>query len=259
MYNAILVDDEIVAVTALHKRVAWSKYKIENVYIAKSMKQAMAIFQEHPIDIMLCDIEMPNGSGLDLFEWVKGFFPQVECIYVSCHPEFEYVRKAMKLGSFDYLLKPVDFTELDDLLKQIIKKIETLNEKENKKNSFSLKNSDLDNENETINDERIAQINKFIMENITSDICIDDIAEFVHLNPIYVMRLFKAKMDKSIIEYITDLRIDRAKELLVKTDQTIMKIADAVGYSNYSYFTRLFKKKIGLTPNKYRMANSNNK
>ena len=106
--NVILVDDEEVALNALRRRVDWKKYGFEEVFAANSAQQAQEAFQSHTIDVMISDIEMPGGSGLELFEWVKVYYPAVECVYVTCHPEFDYVRKALQLGSADYILKPID-------------------------------------------------------------------------------------------------------------------------------------------------------
>ena len=121
--NAILIDDETVALSALHRRVDWSKYGIREVFLADSMQSAQQLFSGHPIDIMISDIEMPRGSGLDLYEWVKIYYPHVECVYVTCHPDFAYLRKALQLGSADYLLKPIDYVELDRILTQLVKRL----------------------------------------------------------------------------------------------------------------------------------------
>lgn len=257
MYRAILIDDEVVAVNALSKRIAWKNYEIDEVLIAHSMKQAQLLFKSTKIDLMLCDIEMPNGSGLELFEWVKTYFPWVECIFVSCHPDYQYIRQALKLGSFDYVLKPVDYIELHLLLEQVFMRIK---QKENSHRKLPVGDVHTSEEIESnqsldgmsITDETVLDIRQYIEANLINDICINDIAEAVHLNAVYVMRLFKAKMNSSIVEYITNLRIERAKELLLKTALPVQRVAEEVGYGNYSYFARLFKKKIKMTPIQYR-------
>lgn len=66
---------------------------------------------------------MPQGSGLDLFEWVKAYYPRTECIFVTCHDEYSYLRAAMQLGSCDYILKPVDYDQLKETLKEIVQRI----------------------------------------------------------------------------------------------------------------------------------------
>lgn len=261
MYNVILVDDEIVAVNALKKRIDWKKYDVDQVLIARSMKQAQQVFQENDIQIMLCDIEMPNGSGLELFEWVKCYYPHVECIYVTCHPDYQYVRKAMKLGSFDYVLKPVDFEELDTLLRQIIERLQKSGHAaaSHGASGHPAERSGYNDEQDalqeiSVTEETVESILYYISQHIAQDIRINDVAAHVHLNPIYVMRLFKAKTGSSILEHITQMRIEKAKELLAGTAYSVQKIADQVGYGNYSYFTRIFKKSTGLTPNAYRKA-----
>ena len=122
MLHIILVDDEVVSVNALKRRVDWKLYGVDEVFTANSMYQAQEIFKKETIDFMICDIEMPQGSGLDLFEWVKMYYPEVECIYVSCHPEFEYIRRALQLGSADYILKPIDYEELNQILTQVVER-----------------------------------------------------------------------------------------------------------------------------------------
>ena len=97
--NIILIDDEAVALNALKRRMDWAKYGFEQVFTANSMPQAQQLFAQKRIEVMLCDIEMPWGSGLELFEWVKAHYPAVECVFITCHPEYEYMRKALQLGS----------------------------------------------------------------------------------------------------------------------------------------------------------------
>ena len=126
--QALLIDDEIVAVNALKRRVDWSRYHVDQVFTAQSMQEAQEIFRQQKIDFMLCDIEMPNGSGLELFEWVKIYYPLTECVYVTCHPEYKYIRKALKLGSADYILKPIDYEELDEVLCELVKRLDKATE-----------------------------------------------------------------------------------------------------------------------------------
>lgn len=102
MYSVLLVDDEIHAIRGLHAGVSWHELRIESVYTAQSMKQAQQVLKESPVDIMVCDIEMPQGSGLDLVEWVKEQYPHIETIFLACHSDFDYARQALRLNSFEY-------------------------------------------------------------------------------------------------------------------------------------------------------------
>lgn len=257
MKTALIVDDEVIAVRSMKKRVNWQKFGIDKVYEANSMKQAMEIFKETEIDILLCDIEMPGGSGLELFEWVKSYFPYAECIYITCHPDFEYIRKAMRLGSFDYLLKPIDYTELDEVLGKAVKRADT---------NILVKEHVHQKARKYLNDEIVTEqgtsdvtekIKKYVKEHIQEEISMGDIAEVVYLNPQYMVRLFKKKEGISILEYITNTRIKMASDLLRKTDYSIYQVAGLTGYSNYSYFSRVFKKIIGKSPQEYKKTFEN--
>lgn len=251
--NVILVDDEEVAVNALKRRVDWKKYGVDEVYMAHSMQEAQSVFQEKVIDVMLCDIEMPQGNGLDLFEWVKSYYPTVECVYVTCHPEFNYMRKALQLGSADYVLKPIDYAELDEVLTQLVERVRRQRRYESIPPEIIQKVSG--EEDSRPKDDVVTAAKRYVREHIQEDIYIADIAKQVYLNEQYLMRTFKKTTGLSILEFITNERLWLAKELLTNTNYPINRVADMVGYGNYSYFTKIFKRNIGMTPQAYRQAN----
>ncbi|TBL79901.1 response regulator [Paenibacillus thalictri] len=123
MYRLLIVDDEIHAVSAVQSGVDWAKLSISEVYVAYSAKQAKEVFANHEIDLMICDIEMPQGNGLDLLTWVREQFRSTETVFLTCHSDFSYAKKALQLGSVDYMLKPVRYSELEDVLQKAIDRI----------------------------------------------------------------------------------------------------------------------------------------
>jgi two-component system response regulator YesN len=92
----------------------------------------------------------------------------------------------------------------------------------------------------------------YIQEHLHQDITRDDIAALVSRNPAYLSRLFRKETGMSLSEYITQQRIERAKKLLVETDDKISSIAEGLGYVHFSYFAKLFRKLTGYTPQDYR-------
>lgn len=112
MYQLLIVDDEIHAVRAVQSGVEWDELSITRIHVAYNIGQAMEIFENYPIDIMICDIEMPQGSGIELLAWVKERYSLTESIFLTCHSNFTYAKQAVQLGSLDYMLKPVKFQEL---------------------------------------------------------------------------------------------------------------------------------------------------
>lgn len=76
------------------------------------------------------------------------------------------------------------------------------------------------------------------------------------MTPNYFSSLFKKEIGQSTVNYITNLRISKAKELLEKTDKSVVGIAELIGYNDSNYFFRVFKKNAGVTPQQYRIIKS---
>lgn len=124
MYHALIVDDEAHAIKGLQVGIDWEKLHISEVYKAFNIRQAKEIFESNDVHILLCDIEMPQGTGLELLEWVRHYYPETETVFLTCHADFSYAKQAIQLDSFDYLLKPVDYSELEDVVSRALSKME---------------------------------------------------------------------------------------------------------------------------------------
>lgn len=96
------------------------------------------------------------------------------------------------------------------------------------------------------------QILGYVQENYMNDISLDDVADHVNLSVGYLSNYFKGKMDMTFVDYLTQFRLEKAKDLLAHTNEKIYKIAEMVGYQNSQYFVTIFKRKIGVTPLEYR-------
>ncbi|WP_164775410.1 response regulator transcription factor [Paenibacillus glycanilyticus] len=117
-YQLLLVDDEIHAIEGVKSDLALDKLGISKLFTAYSMKQAKQVFSEEAVDILLCDIEMPQGSGLELLSWVREEYPNTATIFLTSHADFKYAKEAMQLGSVDYLLKPVLVDDLEAAIRK---------------------------------------------------------------------------------------------------------------------------------------------
>ena len=107
-------------------------------------------------------------------------------------------------------------------------------------------------EKESPGESAVATVTDYIHRHLHEQISISRLAEQVYLNEQYLARLFKKSVGLSILEYVTRERLKLARELLLSTGYPINRVADSVGYDNYSYFTRLFKRETGMTPQEYR-------
>ncbi len=112
--SILIVDDDKLVVEKLVEGVNWKQLGIGIVLTAYNIRQAKEILEEARVDILLSDIEMPQGSGLELLEWVRNKEIPVECIFLSSYAYFAYAQKAINLKSREYMLKPVSNRELEE-------------------------------------------------------------------------------------------------------------------------------------------------
>ncbi|WNS44113.1 helix-turn-helix domain-containing protein [Paenibacillus sp. MMS20-IR301] len=125
MTNVLIVDDEYYIVQDIKHSLQWSRLGITEVFTAHSMQEAIQVLSTNSIQILLSDIEMPKGSGLELLAWVNAQNLQTVNILLTSHASFVYANQAIKLGGFDYLLKPAPYEELEQALAKAVDQVNT--------------------------------------------------------------------------------------------------------------------------------------
>ncbi|AEI40401.1 response regulator transcription factor [Paenibacillus mucilaginosus] len=98
----------------------------------------------------------------------------------------------------------------------------------------------------------INKLNRYIVEHLDKDLSLAFLADVVYLNPSYLSNLYKTYTGRNISDYITELRVERAKALLAESQAKVQEVAVAVGFDTAGYFTRFFKKHVGVTPQEFR-------
>ena len=111
--------------------------------------------------------------------------------------------------------------------------------------------------NENFENPLISKAISFIDTNFALNITVDDIAQHVNLNRSYLQRKFKIATNQTIVDYIANLRIDKAKKMMTATSLPIIDIAVSVGYNSRQSFFKSFKKITGLSPSEYYSINQN--
>ncbi|NOU96865.1 response regulator [Paenibacillus sp. LMG 31456] len=92
----------------------------------------------------------------------------------------------------------------------------------------------------------------YIQRRFTEEISLEDVADFVHLNPHYFSKIFKQQVGETFIDFVTSLRIDKAKALIAMDHLSLKEVCYEVGYKDPNYFSRVFKKVTGVAPSEYR-------
>lgn len=100
--------------------------------------------------------------------------------------------------------------------------------------------------------ELIDQIRLYMQRNYQKDITQEFIASLFYMNRSYLSQLFKKQTNQKFVDYLNEIRIEKAKDLLLHSDRKMYQIARSVGYDNTKYFFRIFKKKNGLSPEQFR-------
>lgn len=121
--NLLIVDDQKSVIDGLLKGIDWKKLSIDQVLTAYNAQDAKAVLEVQPVDIVLCDIEMPVESGLDLFRWIKDRSLSPYFIFLTSHAEFSYAQEAIKLGAADYVIQPAPYKEIEHAVTKAVEAV----------------------------------------------------------------------------------------------------------------------------------------
>ena len=119
MRKALLADDDFLVRSYLKMLSSWEKAGFEITADVRDGEEALEVLDREKIDLVVTDIAMPLMDGIELIREIRRKYPDIYVIVLSCHDEFEYVKKAMKEGADEYVLKntlneesPVSYTHL---------------------------------------------------------------------------------------------------------------------------------------------------
>lgn len=412
MYKILIIDDEAIIRRGLKNIIDWESLDCVVCDEAGNGVEAIDKVKTHMPDIIIVDIKMPGMNGIELIKAVKDIVKKCKIIILSGYRDFEYMQSAIKLGAFDYILKPSKVNDIVDVVKRAVGKIKEENQKEHEinklrddaessikalqnkflyellvteevnkeeiekersicgleingyrvitvrifnvdndsenfriqgiselfKESFesigSILSSELsrdkfvyivqyeesteqDNEIEKKLDEFIKQVNEYysfkiyagiseygnglfelnnrlneslmdlnlkksdigykdikeekkdmkeskvislsirktldyINEHYSQNITLNDMAEYNGISPYYLSRLFTKETGKNFVDYVNEVRIKKAKELLREDNYKYYEIAEMVGINDSHYFSKIFKKYTGITPSEYK-------
>ena len=260
LYSVLLVDDEEDVVRTIMVKTDWESLGYRVIGYAHNGVEALEIAEEYQPDVVMTDIKMPYMDGLTLGRKLKEMYPSVKIILFSGFDDFEYAKEAIKLEVEEYLLKPVDPSEISEIFRRIR---DTLDKQRNERQNmdklkeyylqFFLNITEmLKSESIYALDDVIEKVQVYIRHNYQKDLNQDFIASLFYMNRSYLSTLFRQKTGMKFVDYLNDVRIEKSKEMLSGSSRKMYQISKAVGYDNPKYFFRIFKKKTGITPEQYR-------
>ncbi|MCM1135745.1 MAG: response regulator [Clostridium sp.] len=234
--KVMLVDDEVTILEGFKRLFDWEAYGCKVVCEACDGVMAVNQAKAYKPDIIIMDINIPVMSGLEALRLIREQNKECACIIVSGYDEFDYCREALRLQITDYILKPVDFAEFGKVIESIKLKL-IQNKCEN---------------TEDREDKLVFQLAGWLSKHLAEDISLQSMAEEFHMNSSYISQLFKNELGMKYHDYLTKLRMDRAKTLLASTGKSISEISGEVGFRDYRVFTKVFKSVEGESPSVFR-------
>lgn len=232
----MIVDDEPLEREVLTMMIKKHNLNVSHFFEAQNGRDAVKLAKEEKVDLVIMDIKMPVMDGLTAAELIKKETPDCRVIFLTAYDEFDYAYRTIKLGADDYLLKPA---HPDDIKQALAKFIPVRSERDSTVLTGNYKSED------------IKRVVDYIEANLHQELTLHTLAHLVHLNAQYLSRLFKQETGHTLTSFITIRRIEKAKQYFHHTKDTISEISERCGFSDPNYFTRVFKKYVGLTPTQY--------
>lgn len=121
--HILVVDDDIPTVEVIRTSLHWDLLGIDRVETAYDYTEAQNKICASQPDIILCDIEMPRGSGLDLLRWLREEKRDCEFVFLTCHANFDYAKTALQYGAADYITKPFNIAQTEATLSKVASQV----------------------------------------------------------------------------------------------------------------------------------------
>jgi len=254
MYNLLIVDDEPIIRRGIKSLAILSEIGISEIFEAGNAEKCLEIVDKEHIDIIMLDINMPNTDGLTLAKMLKEKNKNFAIIMVTGYDYFEYMQTAIRLGVDDYLLKPVNKTDIELVLRRMIDKIEKIR-LENRLSELSVTSENIT----TGDNSSFKAVREYMNEHLfDSDLSLGYMAENLGFNSSYLSGIIKQIYGIPFQEYLTLKRMEQAKILCLSTDMKNYEIAEEIGYEDVNYFTNRFKKTFGITPKQFKQGMKSN-
>lgn len=255
MIKILIADDESYEREVLAEIVGERFSPEVQTRMAHNGRQAVDIATLWGADIILMDIEMPVVNGIEAARRILANRPDSKLVFVTAYSLFSYAQEAVKLGVCDYILKPVQADDVERAIRRAMNQAES-------QRQLKVMAPEVEALKETQSIDKatalMGTVTKYLQHNyMLCDISLDSVSAILNMNSSYLSVIFKRSVGVNFVDYLTNLRINAAKDLLADPLRSTAEIASMVGYEYANYFARAFKKKTGMTPTEYRRSCAN--
>jgi signal transduction histidine kinase/ligand-binding sensor domain-containing protein/DNA-binding response OmpR family regulator len=247
IYTLLLVEDN----EEIRNYIKLLLDKLYNIVTAKNGIEGLKVAKNKNIDFIISDVMMPKMDGFEFCEHIKNDIKtsHIPFVIISAKTAKEDKLKGHKLGIDAYLFKPFDKDELLLIIKNLLQK------KKEQINYFSkllqLKESPNNSIINQLDINLIQNLQEYVLDK-NNKLSIDELSKTLGTSRTQLHRKIKTLTNMSVTNYINHIRIEKAKYLLLNTTLNSNEIAYEVGFESSSYFSRIFKKELEISPISYR-------
>lgn len=237
----LIADDEDMIRKGVAKYLKLHTDRFSKIYEAENGQEAIDLTLRYQPDMLLLDVQMPGKTGLDVMKEVEKAGLEPVIVILSGYDAFTYAQQAVRYGAKDYLLKPVRAADI----------LNTLNELADK---YIGREEDLIEEEKEATNPLVREATEYMQENYAKDLSLTEVAEHLRISTGYLSTLMNQSLGCGFVDYLNQVRVDRACCYLEQNQLKNYEVAYKVGFNDEKYFSKVFKKIKGMTPKEYRMS-----
>jgi len=185
------------------------------------------------IKVIFLDVMMPKFDGMSVLEQIKKINRDIAVIMMTAYGSQDIVVQALRLHADDFIEKPFDINDIREKVRGFLREKEGTHP------------TDRDQA------EHVERIKRFVERNF-SDSTLKHVANELSMSTKYISRMFNIKSGQNFRDFKVNIKMDKAKQMLINSSYSVNDISDKLGYLNPESFMRIFKLKTKLTPSEYR-------
>jgi len=241
VYTVIIVDDDKWAIEDIKQSFRFSDWGFQIVGECYNAETALASILQQAPDLVISDIKMSAMSGLDMISACRQKGIESKFVLVSGYDSFDYVQEAFKNNVYYYLLKPLEDSKVDELMRRIQSQLDNDCSAKSLKPASSMKR------------DSISIAIDYINEHFTEAITLEKVAEKAYISKAYLSQMISLKLGVTFTYYKNSLRIRYAKQLIQEHRFTSMtEIAEQAGFDSSSQFSKVFRQHAHMSPQEYK-------
>lgn len=245
----LIVDDEFIIRQGLSS-LDWTSIGINTVVTAEDAYIAMDELKRQPFDVVLSDIRMSGMTGLALAQHIKDHYALTKVVLLTGFSDFNYAIEAIHSDVFDYILKPINPTQLFESIGKALAEVQAIKQQQDEVLPAPLSNQILAAFCQA--SEPVQQLLCYLADHYPENLSLSSLSQTFHFTTVHLSRIIKKDTGYLFVDILQAIRLMEATRLLVSSNRKVNEICDQTGFHDQRYFSQVFKRVMGTSPLEYR-------